>query len=316
MWAANAATVSPAPDTADGKCHLTVANLRTMPHRSHEWPDTLAQLRLAFADPPSRSTARSRPRSATRAPPITCGWRRRMASPGSKCSSMASPAAPSRAPACRSVQGRRPAPRARSGAVIFAAQSERRSPPARSTMTSSRSPMARCCSPTNRPSPTRRRWSTGCGARPRLRICRGGRCRRAARRRDQILSVQRPAGDHARRRDDPGRADRVPRHAVGGALDRAAPWPRTARSAGSISSTSASRWPMAAAPPACACASRAIRDRRSALPGRRRQARPARRGDRAHWPERIAAASLTDPALVARSSRARALLEALDLTEL
>ena len=50
MWAANAATVSPAPDTADGKCHLTVANLRTMPHRSHEWPATLAQLKLAFAD--------------------------------------------------------------------------------------------------------------------------------------------------------------------------------------------------------------------------------------------------------------------------
>jgi succinylarginine dihydrolase len=50
MWAANAATVSPAPDTADGRCHLTVANLVTMPHRSHEWPATLAQLRLAFAD--------------------------------------------------------------------------------------------------------------------------------------------------------------------------------------------------------------------------------------------------------------------------
>jgi len=50
MWTANAATVSPAPDTADGKCHLTVANLVTMPHRSHEWPDTLAQLQLAFAD--------------------------------------------------------------------------------------------------------------------------------------------------------------------------------------------------------------------------------------------------------------------------
>jgi succinylarginine dihydrolase len=48
MWAANAATVSPAPDTGDGKCHLTVANLRTMPHRSHEWPATLAQLQLAF----------------------------------------------------------------------------------------------------------------------------------------------------------------------------------------------------------------------------------------------------------------------------
>jgi succinylarginine dihydrolase len=50
MWAANAATVSPAPDTEDGRCHLTVANLKTMPHRSHEWPDTLSQLRLAFAD--------------------------------------------------------------------------------------------------------------------------------------------------------------------------------------------------------------------------------------------------------------------------
>jgi succinylarginine dihydrolase len=50
MWAANAATVSPAPDTADGRCHLTVANLRTMPHRSHEWPATLAQLKIAFAD--------------------------------------------------------------------------------------------------------------------------------------------------------------------------------------------------------------------------------------------------------------------------
>jgi succinylarginine dihydrolase len=50
MWAANAATVSPAPDAADGRCHLTVANLVTMPHRSHEWPGTLAQLKLAFAD--------------------------------------------------------------------------------------------------------------------------------------------------------------------------------------------------------------------------------------------------------------------------
>jgi succinylarginine dihydrolase len=50
MWAANAATVSPSPDSADGKCHLTVANLRTMPHRSHEWPVTLAQLKLAFGN--------------------------------------------------------------------------------------------------------------------------------------------------------------------------------------------------------------------------------------------------------------------------
>ncbi|WP_298290162.1 N-succinylarginine dihydrolase [Novosphingobium sp.] len=50
MWTANAATVSPAPDTADGRCHLSAANLVTMPHRSQEWPDTVRQLRLAFAD--------------------------------------------------------------------------------------------------------------------------------------------------------------------------------------------------------------------------------------------------------------------------
>jgi succinylarginine dihydrolase len=50
MWAANAATVSPAPDTADGKCHLSAANLLTMAHRSHEWTGTLAQLQLAFAN--------------------------------------------------------------------------------------------------------------------------------------------------------------------------------------------------------------------------------------------------------------------------
>ena len=51
MWAANAATVSPAPDTHDGRCHLTVANLMTMPHRAHEWQGTLDQLTIAFSNP-------------------------------------------------------------------------------------------------------------------------------------------------------------------------------------------------------------------------------------------------------------------------
>jgi len=50
MWTANAATVSPAPDTKDGKCHLTPANLVTMIHRAQEWPETMAQLDLAFAN--------------------------------------------------------------------------------------------------------------------------------------------------------------------------------------------------------------------------------------------------------------------------
>jgi succinylarginine dihydrolase len=49
MWAANAATVTPAPDSSNGKCHLLVANLVTMPHRSHEWMGTLKQLQTAFA---------------------------------------------------------------------------------------------------------------------------------------------------------------------------------------------------------------------------------------------------------------------------
>ena len=50
MWTANAATVSPAPDTGDGRCHLTPANLVTMLHRGQEWRDTQAQLKIAFGD--------------------------------------------------------------------------------------------------------------------------------------------------------------------------------------------------------------------------------------------------------------------------
>ncbi|MCA3254567.1 MAG: N-succinylarginine dihydrolase [Alphaproteobacteria bacterium] len=50
MWTANAATVSPGPDTRDGRCHLSVANLSTMLHRSIEAPETEATLRTIFAD--------------------------------------------------------------------------------------------------------------------------------------------------------------------------------------------------------------------------------------------------------------------------
>lgn len=50
MWTANAATVSPAPDTADGRVHLTAANLSTMAHRSIEHAETHRQLSLMFAD--------------------------------------------------------------------------------------------------------------------------------------------------------------------------------------------------------------------------------------------------------------------------
>ena len=48
MWTANAATVSPAPDTRDARCHLTVANLSSMLHRTLEAEATGRQLRLIF----------------------------------------------------------------------------------------------------------------------------------------------------------------------------------------------------------------------------------------------------------------------------
>ena len=51
MWTANAATVSPAPDSTDRRCQITPANLVTMPHRFQEWQDTSRQLNMAFSDP-------------------------------------------------------------------------------------------------------------------------------------------------------------------------------------------------------------------------------------------------------------------------
>ena len=51
MWAANAATVCPSADTADGRLHFTPANLLTMPHRALEPGGTSSALRAAFPDP-------------------------------------------------------------------------------------------------------------------------------------------------------------------------------------------------------------------------------------------------------------------------
>ena len=50
MWTANAATVSPSADTADGKVHFTPANLTAMPHRSIEGPQAETILKAIFAD--------------------------------------------------------------------------------------------------------------------------------------------------------------------------------------------------------------------------------------------------------------------------
>jgi len=51
MWAANAATVSPSADAADGRLHLTPANLASNLHRAIEADFTARQLRMIFADP-------------------------------------------------------------------------------------------------------------------------------------------------------------------------------------------------------------------------------------------------------------------------
>jgi succinylarginine dihydrolase len=50
MWAANAATVSPSADTADGRAHFTPANLVSHFHRSLEALTTTRVLRTIFAD--------------------------------------------------------------------------------------------------------------------------------------------------------------------------------------------------------------------------------------------------------------------------
>jgi succinylarginine dihydrolase len=50
MWTANAATVSPSADTADGRVHFTAANLCSKLHRAIEHETTSRVLRAAFPD--------------------------------------------------------------------------------------------------------------------------------------------------------------------------------------------------------------------------------------------------------------------------
>lgn len=51
MWAANAATVTPSADAADGRVHFTPANLHTMLHRAIEPNATARALASAFPEP-------------------------------------------------------------------------------------------------------------------------------------------------------------------------------------------------------------------------------------------------------------------------
>lgn len=49
MWAANAATITPAWDSSDNKLHLTIANLHTNPHRRIEAQNTYNIMRQIFS---------------------------------------------------------------------------------------------------------------------------------------------------------------------------------------------------------------------------------------------------------------------------
>jgi len=50
MWTANAATVTPSADSADGRVHVTPANLTAMPHRALEDRQTHRTLSMIFGD--------------------------------------------------------------------------------------------------------------------------------------------------------------------------------------------------------------------------------------------------------------------------
>ncbi len=52
MWAANAATITPACDSVDSKTHITIANLHTNPHRRIEAGETYNIFKQIFADVP------------------------------------------------------------------------------------------------------------------------------------------------------------------------------------------------------------------------------------------------------------------------
>ncbi len=150
MWAANAATVSPAPDTADGRCHLTVANLVTMPHRSHEWPATLAQLRVAFADP---AFAVHGPIPASFGDEGAANHMRLSAAHGQSGVEVF---------VFGEGGGPFPARQHREASAAVARRQTQQSLPEHSTTTSSRSPTNACCSRMNAPLPTARAFTPTC----------------------------------------------------------------------------------------------------------------------------------------------------------
>ncbi len=102
MWVANAATVSPSADTADGRVHFTPANLVAHFHRSLEAATTTRVLRAIFADATRFAVHEPLPAarsSATRARPTSRASRLVRAGAASSSSSTAAHAFDAAAPA-------------------------------------------------------------------------------------------------------------------------------------------------------------------------------------------------------------------------
>ena len=134
MWVANAATVSPSADTADGRVHFTPANLVSHFHRSLEAPTTTRVLRAIFADTDALRGARSaargtavRRRGRGESHPVRARRRNarrralRLRTRGARRNGTR-PAALSGAADARSVGSDRAPPRPRPARTVFAQQ--------------------------------------------------------------------------------------------------------------------------------------------------------------------------------------------------
>ena len=240
---------------------------------------------------PSRSTARCRRRSATRARPTTCGWRRRTASRGSRSSSTACRAAPSRR---ASISRRRRRSRGCTGSIpsgcLFAEQSEQAIAAGAFhndvvAVANERVLFAHEQAFADKATLVAARASGSCPGFEYVEVA-DADVPLADAVRSYLFNAQLvtpPVG-----RDDADRPRRGARDARRCGAGSSGMSPATARSAGSRSSTFASRWPMAAARPACGCAWSPIR-RRSirASWSTRRSSTGIARGRRSHWPEAI-----------------------------
>ena len=320
MWTANAATVSPAPDTADGRCHLTVANLVTMPHRAHEWPDTLRQLALAFADAAPLRGPRPGPallRRRGRGQPHAAG-RRRTARRASRSSSTAAAAgAFPRASTSRRAARSRGATGSIPARVLFVEQIARGDRRGRVPQRRRRGGQrARAVRATSRPSPIpQRAYAAIRAALPEARDRRGARQRGQPGRGGPLATCSTPSWSPCPRAS---MALVVPARSLGERAGARAGStrcsPATARSAGCIPVDVRQSMANGGGPglPAAARGGRSG-DGRSALPARRGQGRRDRAGDRA----RTGPSRSTRPTSAARRSpapcaRARdALLDAL-----